>query len=539
MTRRRVEAPPRPTATLLDRAIAVVRPAVARDRLMARWQMSAITGGYTGASRRRRSMQEWNAPDQSADAALLPALDLLRIRSRDLQRNNPLAAGAIHTKVTSIVGTGLKCRPAIDRAALGWTEEAANAWERAALRIWNEWAGSEECDAARSLRFSDVQELAFRSVLESGDVFVLKRFFARPGGDFETKLQLIEGDRVGNPRHMRDTATMAGGVEFGANGEPLRYHIADGHAGDIARGGKSINWTAVDVFGAATGRRVVLHLHRKLRVGQTRGMPDLAPVIEALKQLGDYRDAELQAAVIAAMFTVFVKTDAGEGMGPMTPAAETGASASDTDMKLAPGAIIDLAAGESVDQANPMRPNPAFDPFVQAILRQVGVALELPFEILIKHFTASYSAARAALLEAWKYYRGRRAWLAAGLCQPTYEWVMAEAVARGWIEAPGFFTNAALRHAYLAAEWHGDAMPSIDPLKENKANVIAEDRGWKTASQITSENTGGDWEKNHPQRVHEEKLRREGGVVPPSGVSGGAEDARRAAGADMETEDLA
>jgi len=126
------------------------------------------------------------------------------------------------------------------------------------------------------------------------------------------------------------------------------------------------------------------------------------------------------SAVISAMFTVFVKSEDEEGLAPMTPLDEVGGSRNDGDYKLAPGAILDLQPNENIEIADPKRPNQAFDPFVQAILRQVGVALELPFEILIKHFTASYSAAQAALVEAWKFFSSRRSWLAIQLCQPVY-----------------------------------------------------------------------------------------------------------------------
>jgi hypothetical protein len=60
-----------------------------------------------------------------------------------------------------------------------------------------------------------------------------------------------------------------------------------------------------------------------------------------------------------------------------------------------------------IDTANPGRPNAQFDPFVTAIVRQIGVALELPYEILIKHFTSTYSAARAAIPAESRAPRGR------------------------------------------------------------------------------------------------------------------------------------
>ena len=75
------------------------------------------------------------------------------------------------------------------------------------------------------------------------------------------------------------------------------------------------------------------------------------------------------------------------------------------------GSIVALDEGEEVQIADPSRPNPNFDPFVIAICRQIGAALEIPYELLVKNFTASYSASRASLLEAWKMFRMRREWL--------------------------------------------------------------------------------------------------------------------------------
>ena len=70
-------------------------------------------------------------------------------------------------------------------------------------------------------------------------------------------------------------------------------------------------------------------------------------------------------------------------------------------------------------------------------MRQIGMALNVPHEVLTKHFQASYSAARAALLDAWRTFRIRRDWLARRFCQPVYEEWLADAVASGLISAPG------------------------------------------------------------------------------------------------------
>ncbi len=142
-----------------------------------------------------------------------------------------------------------------------------------------------------------------------------------------------------------------------------------------------------------------------------------------------------------------------------------------------------------------------------AILRQVGVALEIPFEMLVKHFTASYSAAQAALLEAWKFFRSRREWLACMFCQPVYEAVITEAVARGHLNAPGFFSDPMLRAAYLGSEWIGPPRGQIDQLKEGKAARERVDMGISTLAEETAALTGGDWERKHRQRTKEKRLR--------------------------------
>ena len=54
------------------------------------------------------------------------------------------------------------------------------------------------------------------------------------------------------------------------------------------------------------------------RAEQYRGVPYLAPVIESLKQLTRYTEAELMSAVVSSFFTAFVKTEADTGENPFT-----------------------------------------------------------------------------------------------------------------------------------------------------------------------------------------------------------------------------
>jgi len=494
---------------IVDRAGSYFSPQRGAQRLKAR-AVLALAGAYHGASKRRRATAEWSTSPGDADTDIIAELPALRERSRDLIRNNPLAAGAVNTKVTSVVGTGLQMRARIDRNILGLDEASADAWEARAEAEWRLWANSTDCDVERTLNFTQIQDLGFRSTLENGDTFVLTPMRPDSTRVYGLQLQLIEADRVCNANSAQDSDTLAGGILKNEFGAPEKYHILKGHPGNPYA--KNNEWMEVPAFGPKTGRRNVLHLFRKIRIGQTRGVPDLAPVIEALKQLGRYTDSELAATVISSFFTVFIKSEHPGGLEPMRPRDDIGGSATDEDYKMGSGAILDLNPNESIETANPGRPNDAFDSFVLAISRQIGAALELPFEILVKHFTASYSASRAALLEAWRFFMGRRKWLADILCRPVYELWMTEAVAAGRIPAPGFFADPLIRMAWLGSEWTGPAKGQIDEKKEIEA---AKERVAMTVSTLSEETaaiTGGDWEQKFPQVIKERGMLKDAGI---------------------------
>lgn len=524
---RRVGAALQPTA--LDRAIGYLAPRRALARMRARATMALVSGlgtswgesGYVGGRHDRRSMREWSPRAGSATSDQLPGLDTLRARSRDMVRNAPLAGGAISTTVTNVVGPGLKLQARPDRAVLGLDDAEAEAWEGRAELIWRTWAQAEFCDLTGEQSFAGLQDLAFRAVLESGDILVLRRFV--DDGLFSTRIQFVEADRISNPQFQMDRPELAAGVEIDGRGRSVAYHVQNAHPGDIMFGSlfSLQEWTRVPVRGPASGERLSYLLYRRLRPGQRRGVPYLAPVMEPLKQLDRYSEAEIMAAVVSAMFTVFIKSESGDGLAP-TPGQEVeDPYSSEADYKLGSGSIVDLLEGESIETANPGRPNQAFDPFVTSILRQVGVGLELPFEVLIKHFTASYSAARSALLEAWKFYQARREWLAESLCQPVYAWVISEAVARGMIDAPGYFDDPVIRQAWLGSEWIGPAKGQIDPLKEIKAAKERIAIGVSTHAEETAAITGGDWERKHRQLAKERRMRIEDGLEQENAVSAG------------------
>lgn len=481
--------------------------------------LSFENSGYSshGASYAKKSLIGWITRGMSADEDIVDNIETLRDRSRDLYMGSPLATGAIKTVRTNVVGSGLQLNAQIDAGALGLSEDAARLWESKVEREWRLWAESVDCDAERRQNFYQLQSLVLLSALMSGDVFVTLPVIKRPGLVYDLRIGLIEADRVCNPREITSGANILGGVEIGQYGDAIAYWVAKYNPNSYPRPNIEFNqkWVRVLAFGKASGRRNVLHIMSDVeRPAQRRGVPFLAPVIEALKQLTRYTEAELMAAVVAGMFTVFVKSNS-----PQSPLGQMFDPAAQIDKdpnayELGNGAIVALEEGEDVSIADPSRPMSAFETFVIAVSRQIGSALEIPYELLVKNFTASYSASRASLLEAWKMFRMRREWLVNSFCQPVYEEWLAEAVRKGRIDAPGFFDDPSIRAAWSGAEWYGDAQGQLDPLKEVNAAKVRVDEGFSTREREAAELTGLKYESIISVRAREEAMRRAAGLAP-------------------------
>ncbi|MBU5672635.1 phage portal protein [Paenibacillus brevis] len=500
----------------VDKVIGYFAPEYAKKRAQARTEIvrqekvaQVLAQGYGshGASRTKKATALWNPDIGDADADIHDHLETLRARSRDLSVGGSVVTGAIKTLRTNVVGTGLKLKPAFDKEFLNLTDEQAAALKKQIDREWSIWADSKNCDAAGLNDFYGLQQLAFISQLKSGDVFALLPLIERPFSTYDLKIKLVEADRCSNPNGV-STDKVQAGVEVDADGMVVAYHFSSRHpgSGGVFWGGEQ-EWTRVLARGGKSGRYNVLHLMESERPDQRRGVPIIAPVIEALKKLDQYTEAELTAAVIQSMFTVFIETpdedlDAFGLEPPDTDNIDDG-YADPQDIKMGAGTVQKLDPGEKATFADPTRPSSNFDPFVTAILRQIGSALEIPYELLVKHFTSSYTASRAALLEAWKMFRMRRVWLASAFCQPIYEEWFVEAVTKGRIDAPGIFDDPAIFRAYTKAEWNGPSQGLLDPLKEVNAAVTRIEHNFSTAEKETAELTGGQWESNVQQRSHE------------------------------------
>lgn len=474
---------------------------------------AAFETAHRAASRSVRELSSWNPSLGSPDGDLIDELPALVSRSRDLVRNHGIASGAVQTLVDNVVGTGLRLSALPDYKALGRNKDWADTWSRQTEALWRSWAESTDCDAARSLTFAGMTAQVFRSGVVNGEALALPLWLPERRLPFATVLQLVESDRLGTPEHRVNERSLRGGIEIDDYGAPLAYWLSKFHPGDAQFGAANDEqWQRIPVR-TEFGRLRVIHVHDKERTGQNRGKPLLTSVMPLFKMLDHYERSELQAAVVNAMIAAFIETPLdGEAISEMFggSADDYLAARNEWQVKLQGGAVIPVFPGDKVAPFTPSRPNAAYGSFVENVLRHIGTGLNLPFELLMKDFSkTNYSSARAALMEAWRFFLGRRQWLSTYWAKPVYELWLEEAINKRLIDAPGFYQNKAL---WTRCKWIGPGRGWIDPVKEAEASKIRMEIGLSTLEDECA-TQGLDWEEVLEQRAREQAKMRELGLV--------------------------
>lgn len=462
--------------------------------------------GDAGASLTKRSLRAFNAHS----GAPIEDIDFhnatMRQRGRMLYMASPIAAAAVNTNRTKIVGPGLRMKCSLDAELLGLSPQAAKEWCKRTEAEFRAWCSSRtSCDALGLNNFYEMQQLAVKSWLMSGDVFaLLKRQKPTRLNPYSLCVQLIEADRICTPYSSLSNGFFSAtegkngenevhdGIEVEKSGRVVAYHVCNNYPYSTAL--KDTEWVRVEAISKKTGLPNMLQIMDSERPDQYRGVTYLAPVIEMLLQNRRYTESELTAAIIQTYFTGWLETDTDSTDMPMFDHEEE--DEDETEPEMAPGNVVKLKKGEKIVFGNPNIPTAGYETFTNSIARQIGAALEMPHEVLLKEFTASYSASKGALEEAWEVIKMRRSWFVNDFCQPVYEVWLAEAVARGRITAPGFFDDPLIRAAWCGARWDGPALTQLDPKKEAESNAMLVAHGWKTNEQITREYYGENWEDN-------------------------------------------
>ncbi len=490
--------------------------------------LSGATGyANYGANLGKNSLLGWLYHGGDADRDIGWNVQILRERSRDAFMGVPMAAGAIETLDTNVIGEGLSPAPNVDGEALGLSPKDTATLNEELADKFEWWAcDPRESDYEAKHSFYTLQHVAFQSMLLSGDCPVLFPLTPRPKTLFEFRLRVLEADRIRNPTFQYATPqqNIFTGVELTSDGQLLAYHIAEQHplaamqsVGAFIPMGKTIR---VEPFGLKTGRRNMVLMMRPERPEQRRGVPILSVCLELLKQMGRYVDATVVAAVIQSYFTAFITSEFPDPAifdSLLTEEQKKEVfSLNPYNVQMGPGIVNFMRPGHAVNFSAPTQPQATFGEFTISVAKFIGAALGIPYEVLLKQYNASYSASRAALLDFWRRVRKYRALVIDQLCQPVYEEWLSDAIGLSRIENfHGDFNDPFVRRAMLRCIWTGSSAGSLDPQKEVAAADLKVTCGFSTIERESAELNGSNYRDNIDQQSTEQEEFDEAGLIYP------------------------
>lgn len=495
---------------LLDKAIGWFSPHAGLRRAHAR----KVLRSYQGAEANRLTNNK-KPRNLAADQELMGpyGADALRAWSRALVRDNAYAWNVVDTIVSNVIGAGITLQSTFETKDGEDVEDVNDARDKA----WSEWC--EVADVNGQLTFSEIQILAMREMVEAGEVLI--RLIKTPGKTYQgitrpvpLALELIEADRLALERDTfasrinKDNGNrVIRGIELDDKGKPVAYWIYPEHPNSPY---SVRNQTPERIVASE-----ILHLFRKDRVGQTRGVSWFAPIMSWMRDLGVYVDNEIQASAVASCFGVAIKTETPIG-NLLAPSDEDTTDTNGNSLEyLEPAMVVRLKPGESVESINPGRPNSASEPWINLMLRGICAGTGTNYEAIAKDFSkTSYSSSRSSKLEDRPRYKRNQNYMVNHCVMPVWD-EFCNAAAR--VNLPDFPTSTELledRRAVAPVECQLPEQEWVDPTSEQNAAESSLNSFTDTYQNVVGAR-GGNWKTRFYQRAKEERLRITLGLLTP------------------------
>ncbi len=495
---------------ILDKAISFFSPQAGLRRAHAR----KVLRSYQGAEANRLTNNK-KPRNQAADQELMGpyGADALRAWARDLVRNNAYAWNVVDTIVSNIIGDGITAQSTYETPD-GEDIEYVNDVRDKVFREWCEVA-----DINGELTFAEIQILAQREMVEAGEVLI--RLIKTGGKTYNgitrpvpLALELIEADRISMERDTFATQInkdngnrVVRGIELDDKGKPVAYWIYPEHPNSP--------YTVRNQVPERIIAGDIIHLYRKDRVGQTRGVSWFAPIMSWMRDLGVYVDNEIQASAVASCFGVAIKTETPIGRLSAPSGEDTSDDNGNSLEYLEPAMVVRLKPGESVESINPGRPNSASEPWINLMLRGICAGTGTNYEAIAKDFSkTSYSSSRSSKLEDRPRYKRGQNYIVQHLCLPVWDEFCNAAARVGLDDFPTSTELLEDRRAVAPVEWQLPEQEWVDPMSEQQAAELSLKSYTDTAQNVLG-SRGLSYRAVYYQAAKERKLRLKLGLLTP------------------------
>lgn len=425
---------------------------------------------YDAASNGRR-MRGFNPPSVGPNRAL-SGLATIRNRTRDSMRNDWAGPSGERVWTTSLIGTGIICRPV--------TRDPAK--RAAMMQDWDEWCFEADADAV--LDFYGLQTLCTRGFVSGGEAFArLRARRVEDGLTVPLQVQLLESEML----PLLDTASWPGmdvgneirsGIEINRIGRRVAYWFHRVHPGD-----KASSVTPGDLVRVPAEQ--VIHVFEPKRPGQLRGVTDFAPVLARLRGILNTDDAVLERQKLSNLFTMFLTrapSPAGPEIDPLT-GAPVQLDEDGTPMAgLEPGSSFELDDGQDVKFSEPPPPAAQYSDFMRYQQQGVAAGWGIPYELFSGDLRDVSDRALRVILNEFHRHCEQRQWQ---IIIPQFCRRVRNAWARAAVLA-GLYRPEDERDL-RSVTWAPHAWPYFHPLQDVQARRIEKQEGFKARADIVAE----------------------------------------------------
>lgn len=252
---------------------------------------------------------------------------------------------------------------------------------------------------------NDLDALILRTLLIDGEVFI--RIHRGRHNPYGLSFELIDSASIDFTKIREATNSVNAivlGIEVDKYYKPVAYYLKPGNSTSYQVG-----------VGERVPAKDMIHIFKKEFPQQVRGIPPLNATIDDLKQLEDYKIAEIMAAKTGACLGIFYERNAQPVAGDYIRQRENEEEEIDRGefvQDLEPGMATVAPTGYSVKSLTPNHPNNGFEAFNKAILKQVASSLGVSYAKLLKDYEAvNYSSLREGTLDEAAFYAEMQAFL--------------------------------------------------------------------------------------------------------------------------------
>lgn len=434
---------------------------------------SSLRARYDSATTSRDNEQHWSMADGlSAAAANSPDVRRkLRNRSRYEVANNTYACGMVRTLANDTIGTGPQLQLLTGRGELDNQVETS---------FWNWMQAVALPDKLRTMRMA-------RAV--DGETF--GRLFVNESVAHSVPLdfKVYEAEQIARPYAQLTDPQMADGITLDSAGNAVRYTVLKQHPGDFGTLGLATETEEV-------AAELMVHLFRRDRPGQVRGIPEIMAALPLYAQLRRYTLAVIAAAETAANIAGLLQTQ----QSPQDPDEIEPLDLFDLER----GQLMTLPKGWTAAQMKAEQPATTYEMFKREIINEIARCLNMPYNVAAGDSSRyNYASGRLDHKTYFKSIRVDRSYIELeGLDRILSVWWRFASMLSRTGDSQALPPAMAEFDSPPAHEWRWDGDEHVDPQKEANAAISLRDAGLLTESEYHGRR-GKDWEDQQQQQARE------------------------------------